>query len=301
MKRSLFIDSMHGIGDHIYQRPFIQELSLSGKYDQVYIASSVPQLYKDFSDRIKFISPRVEWRTQAKNLKNVTGIKFETVIPDFDDTKKFKTIDPHYGPEMLVRYSIVNYLEKTFEQKFTAPMSLPAKLKSCKINRKKIAVVRPATVRAEWPVTTRNPDPSYIRWCSTILRNAGYYVISIADLEDGKEWALEPFPEADLRIHSGELGIEGTLDLIRKADIVVGGSGWIVPACIAAKTPLFLIFGGRGSFDSPWTLFDIRMDMSNIGWSIPDNFCRCAKNSHPCKKHISNLDSDFYKFMAHIQ
>src|ERR1700712_3158760 len=82
-------------------------------------------------------------------------------------------------------------------------------------------VVRPATVRSEWRADTRNPDPNYIAIAALYVKQLGYQVISVADLQDGQEWALEPLPYADVRYHKGELPVEQLLALIKGAAAVI--------------------------------------------------------------------------------
>jgi hypothetical protein len=119
----------------------------------------------------------------------------------------------------------------------------------------------------------------------------------MADLVDGQEWLVADAPVADMTLHKGELGILGTLSLMASADLLVGGSGFVVPAAIMSRVPLFVVFGGRGEYDNPQKLFDLRMNLKKVGWAMPDNFCRCNKNVHDCDKKISDLDHQFFSFM----
>ena len=165
----------------------------------------------------------------------------------------------------------------------------------------KYAVVRPVTVRAEWAAESRNPRPEYVLEASRALREAGYTVVSVADLEDGKEWAVDPLPEADITMHKGELAVMHLLALVKNAAVVVGGIGWIVPAAIATGTPAWFICGGQGGFNSPELITDRNhMDLTKIGFAVPDKFCRCKQSRHQCDKRISGHREKFAEWMNGI-
>lgn len=298
-KETILIDSMHGFGDNIYQRPFVRKLVDVEPDKNIYINTSIPQIFSDIPN-LKFLKPNVRWRTQNKNLNNIqNSIKWSAPPKSFD-----RVIEPHYGQAELEVDNLIVAMQKKFKVPFdSALMDLPpTPHHGVQIPEgKKLAVIRPVTIRNEWPCKARAPDPGYIRWCSRVLNDAGYISIAIADTAGGKEYAVAPLPQTDLGFWQGELGMMRTISLIQSADIVVTGSGWVVPACVASKTPVFIVFGGRGGYDSPWKILDPRMDLSKIGWAIPDKFCRCLNNNHNCSKKISNLDSDFYRFLGQIQ
>lgn len=307
-RESLHIKSMQGIGDNIYQRPFVKHFAKKKDLD-VYIETPLPFVYDDLN--VKFVKPpAVPWRTQNKYITSIEWDWTEDPVP-----KDAKVIDPFYNGQQLLASTIPHSLQKNFElhqdPSFKFKMDLPPVIKDLNISdilrgrgRKKIAVVRPVTIRREWRADGRSPLPHYINWCSMLLINSGYFVVSIADLKPKEEWLVGDAPPCHVRLHNGELSIPGVLRLIQMADIVVGGPGFIIPAAVAADTPLFVIFGGRGGYDSPAKDFDPRMDMRKIGWALPDQFCRCTLNnstSHECNKHISNLDHYFMTFLKDLQ
>jgi ADP-heptose:LPS heptosyltransferase len=163
----------------------------------------------------------------------------------------------------------------------------------------KYAVIRPATVRTEWMAASRNPKPEYLAECAQILLDRGFKVISVADLQDGEEWALEPLPKATEMYHKGEFSIKELLGLIQHAEIVVGGVGWLTPASIAYKVPSWVILGGFGAYNAPENLFDAgRMDLSKLGYAMPDDFCRCRDGKHNCKKDITNHAKKFTEWLG---
>lgn len=283
--KPLFIDGMKGLGDNIYQRPFIK--ALASEWD-VHIASPWPELYDDLP--VKFVQMVTPLRTQAKNLKRQQREWHPRPVGA-------RVIQPHYGRIELKNAGIFSEMQQRFGIE-PAEMDLPA-FENVIEAPKPICVVRPATLRREWFSSARNPDPAYITRAIERIR-VDYYVISVADLQGTEEYALDPLPEADLMLHAGELNVRNLLGLIQAADLVIGGVGWIVPACIAAKTPLFCILGGNGGYNAPEKITDSRMDLSRLGWARPNSYCYCTNMRHNCDKRINNFDEQFGDYLGHL-
>jgi len=297
---------MHGIGDTIYARPFIRLLAEDPE-NEVYLLTGLPFIFRDLPVKFLEIRPDQTLRHASKWLK---GANFEFTPPPeaFD-----QEIDYFYGNDHILGQngkrmnSIITHMEQSFgfEPGSTKPVFDLPPLPHHGLNLpvdKKIAVVHPSTTRREFVCPTRAPKDNYIPWCSKTLMDQGWHVISIADCEDDKEWIeRRAEPLAHERYHQGELGLERTLSLLQSADLIVGGPCFILPAGVAAQTNLFIIFGGRGKFDNPHKLFDLRMDLTKIHWVLPDNFCRCTLPVHDCDKTISNLDDAFYRVVREVQ
>src|SRR5574343_329696 len=256
---------MHGIGDTIYARPFIRHLVEDG--NDVYVNSPLPFLLQDLG--VKFLETDTIYRTQGKSLRE------EQVIYSKPPDKFDRVIDFFYSGMQLRRHGIVTHLEVSFgyEPGSTLPIFDLPRLPHHGLDLpKKTAVIRPVTYRSEWHCTSRSPQASYVAWCAKILKDMGYYVVSIADCDGENEWIdASGDPDVNLKLHAGELKLPQVLSLIRDADLVVGGSGFIVPAAVAAGTNLFIIFGGRGMYDNPHKILDLRMDLKKIGWALPTN------------------------------
>jgi len=262
----MFIQGMLGLGDNIYERAFVKNLP-----KPVYLSTPWPSLFSDIPG-VFFVKPSTPLRTQAKNIARHSNW---TSLPPNQSTRS-----PRYGAE-----GIIPGLTQTFGVRpgeFDLP-PLPASPHSGKY-----VVVRPATVRQEWRADTRNPDPVYLIIAASYAKQLGYTVISVADLEDGKEWLVGEAPYADVRYHKGELPVEQLLALVKGAAAVIGGIGWIVPACLAAKVPAWIVCGGQGGFNAPELICP---SGSTITFAVPDNFCRCRLKQHNCDKRISDYDS----------
>lgn len=269
---TLLVHGMLGLGDNIYQRAVIREVAAAR--DDVYLATAWPQLYADLP--VKCVQVRTRLRTQAKNAAR-TDLSW------------------HRQPTAarLMRWHYVGR-QGSILHCLSAPMSVRPKVFDLPHfeapSREPYIVVRPATVRSEWRAESRNPHPGYLDRAVQALRDR-FRIVSVADLQEGAEWPAEPLPYADERYHAGELSIEQLLGLVAGAAGVVGGVGWIVPAAVAYRVPLLLIFGGWGAHNGPARIFDAPMDVSLVHIAMPDRFCMCSTARHACDKRIEDFDA----------
>lgn len=274
--RAILVDGMFGLGDSIYQRAFLK--SLPGAY----VLTPWPELYSDMDMRPVRSPTRL--RTQSKNVAR-SSVKWCA------EPRSAHRIKIGYGARDLMEGSILDAMQRQFGVRPTG-IDLP-KFPSPLRGGSAVAIIRPVTERSEWHNPARNPLPVYVGAAARELRRRGYYVVSVADLEKGREWLVGEPPEADLVVHDGRWDVCDLLGAIQAAEIVVGGVGWIVPACIAAKTPLYVIHGGQGGHNhrsritAPW------MDLSRVGWAEPDRMCMCSSMRHDCNKEIHGFDEGF--------
>ena len=270
---------MRGLGDNLYQRAFVQNVG------PCWIDTPWPELYADLPNvQVGFTGTTL--RTQAKNAARQPH-GWTKPIP-----AGARIINSWYGTE-----GALTALRRIFrvEPTWNLP-ALPAPLPD-----ERIAVVRPVTVRAEWRNEARNPQPEYVAQAAEELRRRGYTVVSVADLEDGAEWALDPLPRADHTFHHGELHVRELLGLVAQAVVCVGPIGWLLPAAISAGVPYFGICGGHGAHNAPEKLTDTSMDLTKIGWAIPENFCRCAEMGHACDKRIGRFADKFSAWLEGLR
>lgn len=263
----MIIHAMRGLGDSIYSRAFIKQLP-----GELYIDTPWPELLADLPN-VHFIRPQTNLRTQAKNIaRHADWI----MPPGRQPTRQIR-----YGAEGIIPGMIAAF--GIMPGEFDLPPLPPSPVEG------KYVVVRPATVRSEWRADTRNPNPEYIAWAAAEAMRRGYKVISVADLQDGQEWGVDPMPPADVRYHKGELPVEQLLSLVANASAVIGGIGWLVPAALAAKVPAWIICGGQGGYNAPELITP--KEQTNITFAVPDNFCRCRLKQHNCDKRISDYDA----------
>lgn len=272
----MLIKGLYGFGDNIYQRAFVRHLS------GAYLQTPFPELYADLD--IKCVRPYTTLRTQAKNIANS---KYNWL----NAPNGHGIVQVGYGDKELRHGSIVDAMRKTFK---TEPVfDLPSCGESPVNTDKPIAVIRPVTLRREWLNSARSPLPEYINQATDELRSRGFHVVSIADVDGRNEWLIGDMPSADEYYHKGELSFMQCLALVKEAAIVIGGVGWIVPACISAKTAGYFILGGNGAHNAPEKVTDPCMDLSRIGWAKPDNFCMCNTKQHNCNKTIRGFNELF--------
>lgn len=285
--KQVLIRGMHGLGDNLYQRAALRDFM---RDDGFYLSTSWPQLYADMAHIHPVRPSGIDLRTQSKNLKTATGfvdmperpIRMRLAYPSDDRTILDGLLCCLDHSPRRVRMN-GTHVERH-------PM-LPDK---------PYVLVRPVTTRSEWRADARAPDPEYIYSAAEAAAKAGYTVVSVADLEPGKEWAEEPLPEADIYWHSGELDVMGLMSCVKYASGVIGGVGWIVPASLAYKTPLLLIYGGWGHDNGPHRLLDPRVDSAHIVQATPDDFCMCADWMHDCDKRISGMEGYIDEFITRI-
>lgn len=267
------ISSMRGLGDNIYQRAFVKAMN-----GPVYLDTPWPELYRDLPN-VHFVRPDTKLRTQSKNIARQPAWQTR----------------PRHGSVRAVRYGIegiVRGMRATLgvsPAEFDLPDFGPSPVQG------KYVVVRPVTLRAEWRADTRNPEPGYIAQAAAFAQLRGYRVVLVADLEVGKEWLTDKWytPHADVSYMHGELPVEQLMALIQGASAVIGGVGWIVPACLAAKVPAWVVCGGQGGFNAPELICP---PDSSVTFSVPDNFCRCKLKEHNCDKRIANHAADFTRW-----
>jgi hypothetical protein len=270
--KPLIIETQYGLGDNVYHRAFVK--SLCNQYE-VYLKTPFTEIYKDLP--VKFIKANTSLRTQAKNIKRSKV--------EFVNAPIAKNIAPKYNSVHLIRSNIIDGLSHGYGIK-PDTFDIP---KFDKIKRDKpICIVRPATIRTEWSAISRNPLAEYIHEASRQAM-ADYHVISIADIDNINEVGLSPLPVAHEYYNEGQLDASELIGMIQSADLVIGGVGFIVPMCIAAKVNLICILGGNGGYNHPSKITDPRMDLSKVDFIQPDNYCMCTDMRHKCNKTISNF------------
>lgn len=275
--KPIFIDGMQGLGDSIYQRAFVKQLPPGS-----FIKTAWPEIYQDLP--VFTVRSETTLRTQRKN-EDSSRADWQP-LPDSYDTRRI-----FYGPAELERGSIIDAMRECFHTE-PGQFDLPSFHAGQSYSDKPVAVIRPATVRSEWRSDSRNPDPDYLVQASRILRR-NFFVISVADLEEGKEWLVGEKPEADLYLHSGELNLCSLLSLVESAAVIVTPVGWALPAAICYQTPVFVVAGGRGAHNAPDVVTDHTMNLKNVGWAVPDNYCRCHQWDHQCDKRITGFSNKF--------
>ena len=272
----MLIKGMMGLGDNIYSRAFVKN------YPGAYLETPWPELFSDLD--VKCVRPVTRLRTQAKNAGRPHKWHKAPAIS--------RTLSISYGGR-----PIIDGLRASFRcepQEFDLPDFGPSPVKG------RYVVVRPVTVREEWRADSRNPLPEYVATAAQAAKDAGWKVVSVADLEDGKEWGVGDLPPADIQFHAGELAVEQLMALVQGAGGMIGGIGWVVPAAIATGVPTWVVCGGQGGFNHPNHITDPRIDLKKLEFAIPDRMCMCREKAHACDKRISNYGEQLARWIDRL-
>ena len=284
MSHPLLIEGMHGLGDNFYQRCVLCEAS---KSREIFLQTCWPQLYADLP--IKCLKPITRLRTQAKNLERSWDW---ATCPGLVDHQRL-----HYmgHPEVSMLEALCMEMRvKTDTLDFTGPPTGKPPVEG------RYVVVRPSTIRQEWHASARNPAPGLIGQAAQALREH-FRIISVADISPPHEILVDPPFEADEVYHRGELHVEQLLSLVANATACVGGVGWLLPACVAYRVPLLLLFGGCLGHNGAARVLDPRMDTRRICGAMPDEPCFCTRSDHTCAKRITGFSAHIDRFLATIR
>lgn len=277
----LLIHGMWGLGDNIYQRPFVRQLA---RNFEIILETPWPEIYSDIG--IKFVKGDRRLRTQLHNMAR----QDQTIW--YEKPCVAHAISIKYGDSSFACGSIINAMERCFTTDFDVSLFNLPKQNDLLNKPKPYILVRPVTERKEWFNSARNPLPEYIFEIVEQLKD-NYQIILIADLAHNEEWALPPLPFSHIQYLYGEISTRGLMELVLNAAAIIGPVGWIVPASLAANVPAFVVLGGQGAHNAPEKITDPRMDLSKIGFGVPDNLCMCNNMRHECIKTITSLNSQF--------
>jgi hypothetical protein len=263
---------------------------------EVHLETPWPELYADLD--IKFVRGSRKLRTQQKNMARQPAERWFRA-PQW----LMREFTVAYSD--LAARSIITAMERRWSMlgvKFDpALFDLPDMGPSpVAVSDRPIAVIRPVTVRSEWRNEARNPRPEYVNAIATELM-ATHTVVAVADLAPDQEWQVGDLPPAHWQFVHGELGVRELLALVRDADLVIGGVGWIVPAGLALKVKTFVVLGGHGGHNAPEKITDPRLDLSRIAFAEPENFCRCTNMLHACDKTIADPLGQFRRWSSNMR
>lgn len=283
---------MWGLGDNIFSRPFVR--AAAAQYD-LWLETPWPELYADLD--IKFVRGSRALRTQLKNMARQPAELWWP--PPWPRIREIKINYFDIGQRSIINAMECRWwaLRVGFDP---ALFDLPDMGPSPVVSERPIAVVRPVTVRREWRNEARNPKPEYIAAIAAELM-ATHFVIVVADLARGEEWLEGDLIPAHQYLVRGELDVRELLALVRDADIVVGGVGWIVPAGLALKVKTFVVLGGHGGHNAPLKITDPRLDLSRLGFATPEKFCRCTNMLHDCDKWIADPLGQFRRWSRNMR
>jgi hypothetical protein len=271
---------MGGLGDSIYHRPLVATALRSGR--PVYLTTPWPELFEDLGGPapLHFVRPETVLRCQARNIARQNATRWSTVpagVPRASMAYYTETIAARGIPGAMAAAAGFEPDGPMTWRQFKGGKRLGRELPA----GKPIALIRPVTVRAEWRNEARAPRAEYIAQATAIARRLGFFTVIVADIDEKHEWAVPPWPEADLEYSKGELVLEEMLALAGRAAVLIGGVGWIVPAAIAARRPALVVLGGMGASNAPEKLVPVGAE-HRITFLQPAEYCRCGEKDHDC-------------------
>lgn len=234
------------MGDNLHQRAVMRELM---EKRTVFLESSWVAPYHDLiGDGLKVLRKETHLRTQAKNADRESDLFCKEPVPPGTPSIRLR-----YGPFDVRRFRSV--LVAMFRSAGLAgtpdrwDFRLPVKPEWIAAARavvgnpsKPILVYRPIVIRTEWNNEARNPCPIGYGELFTAFRDR-YHVVSVADLEPGKEWITSAPIDTDQEFHRGELPFETLAGLFAIASLVWCSPGFSVVLAQAVGAPVVGIFG----------------------------------------------------------
>ncbi len=252
----LHVVGMHGLGDNLHQRAVIKQLM--AQHEAVWLETSWPSVYHDLvAQGLHLIRRPVQLRTQTKNAEREVA-KFDSDGPP----PRTPSIQIMYhgaevarSPSDTILEAMCNLARVSYEDAdFSLPIpqtwreALYPLLPFGWDNGKPLLIYRPLTERPEWRGgATRNADPDCYTRLFAKIRDR-FFVVSVADLEAGREWLLGPVLKPDVVFHKGELVFEQLAALFSVADMVYCSSGFGPILAQAVGTPVISIVGGYHSW-----------------------------------------------------
>lgn len=219
----------------------------------VSLETSWPSAYHDLVEEgLILVGRPVALRTQTKNAHRERA-KFSVPAAEYPNCVRvrYMAAEVQASASKTVLEAMCNVTGTSYA---TADYTLPvpdewhekieAIWRSAEESGKPVMIYRPLVSRTEWKGSgVRNADPDCYAALLASIRDE-FYVISIADLEPGKEWIVGPQFRADATFHEGELTFEMLAALFSLAAVVFTSSGFPAVLAPAVGTPVVNILGG---------------------------------------------------------
>jgi hypothetical protein len=286
MRRTLLIKGMHGLGDNLHQRAIVRQLMTDHR---VWLESSWVAVYHDLvGPELHVIHKATSLRTQTKNATREAS-QFSRMRPPPGS----KTISVSYKPaDVISTRSVLGAMcRATGCDLASADFRLPIPpewnaaadrlIEQWRPSRP-IMLHRPLVARTEWTgCGNRNPDLAAYSELMGAIRDR-FFVVSVADLEDKREWLVSEACSPDVALHRGELVFEVLAALAARAALVFCSPGFAVPLAQAVGTPVVCVFGGYENASS----FSAGARVSPYLGIEPIHPCQCWSHTHRCDKRI---------------
>tara|TARA_Y100001938_G_C8082078_1_gene429775 strand:- start:56 stop:1120 length:1065 start_codon:yes stop_codon:yes gene_type:complete len=293
---SIVIHGMKGIGDQLFQAPYIKELA--SRFNRVYWDSDLADLLWDMPPNVRFFySPtRLRMQREISNESLRSG--------HYCDPKEIPRNSTHHhfrylrsGPKGILRSTVWDSLNFHLEQ-FGYPscdeLQFHMKTRQSWENAATqllhewgisgpFAIVKSLTLRHEWYCPARNCKQEYMQHAVNRLASE-MPVIEIGSQDGIREYFEEgPYQNTYRSFTEGELTLPLIAALCKKSAVTVTPSGFLQVLTLMFKCPTVVIYGG---YTYPGTYHSPQLDYSRYFQVGPRNPCRCVSNNHNCNKEI---------------
>jgi hypothetical protein len=284
-RQPLVVLGMQGLGDNLHQRAILRVLM---REHEVTLATCHGMLYHDLvEDGLALAFQRSHLRTQAKTQAREISLLRATLPRGARSLRIFSS------PGEIIRHGSIlaaMFASAGLVMPERPDFSLPVPEAWHVALRKRlppidrpILVHRPVVLRREWDARSRNPDVTAYDTLFRSIRDR-YFVVSVADLDDGQEWIEGPEQQVDLAWHRGELDFAHMAGLFAEAELVFCNAGFAAILAQAVGTPVVCVYGGRESFR---TTARAGAHLAPTLGIDPDRPCDCYSHRHACDKRIS--------------
>jgi hypothetical protein len=279
----IHVTGMHGLGDNLHERAIVRKLLLR---DSVQLETPWPSVFHDLvGPRLRLVHKISGLRTQAKNARR--------------EASKYQSLRSSRAPAMRIWYTHDQIrTHGTFLAAMAANSGLSVSVHDIALPiaerwqakaqhwldkwkpARPLMLYRPLVERTEWNgCAARNPDHRAYAELARSVRER-FFVVSIADLEPGKEWVVGEDIKADVECHRGELEFEVLAALAARAGVVFCSPGFAVILAQAVSAPLVAVFGGHEAS----RFYD--HGLANNLLISPMRPCDCFSKEHACDKRI---------------
>lgn len=252
-KPPIVLTTFWGLGDNLHVRAIVRELV---KRYSVHLHTCHVELYHDLIEQhgVKVHLRPTRLRAQAKTIEREAAGYCRDPLP-----AGARHLQTQYGlAGVKDAGSILQAMIRSVGLSIERPdFSLPVKPAWRELLDRRLAVhaidkpimvLRPATVRKEYPPTARrNPHAGDFAALYAAIRDR-FFVISVADLERDQEWIDGPELPADLKFHAGQFDFGDLAALWSRAALFFGPAGFGPILAQAVGTPSITVFGGNECF-----------------------------------------------------
>lgn len=281
----LRVSGMQGLGDNLHERAIVKALMAR---QRVELETPWPCVFHDLvGARLRLVDKGSTLRTQAKNAAREAA-KFSAPIAGSPGLRVWYTHEGirKHGSFLAAMAAHCNVTVTPGD--FALPIAPEWRRRADELlarwrPQRPLALYRPLVERQEWPgCAGRNPDHAAYAAIFRAIRGR-FFVVSVADLEPGREWAVGEDIGADVECHRGELEFEALAALAARAGLVYCSPGFAIILAQAVDAPLIAVFGGHEAarfYDhgNPRQLF--------VQPVVP---CECFSHSHRCDKRIDTV------------